>query len=686
MKRIITSLVVCMSAVWTLASVEVGGINYDINTSNNTATVIKSDFSGDLIIPESISVDGNEYTVIEIAKYAFQANNNLTSVKIPKTIQKIGAKAFETVNEIIINIDDLSSWCSIEFGYARTIVGGKYQYEPIAQYRLFVNNVEVSNLEIPSDILYVRVNNFSGCSSISKLTIHDNVTSIGDYAFYKCPNLKTIDFGNNVSNIGEYCFCMCSSIEEISLPNSLQTLKKGALQSLDKLNKITIPENVKAIESGCFINDTNLSTVIFEDSDNDIFIGSGQYDYNPMFKGCPLQEVYIGRDLKSNTTSSNTGYSVSPFQNQTGLTSVRIGEGVRILGSYLFDGCSSLTEINTPNSLEEIGDGIFEGCTSLPIINNIRYADKCAICVIDKEAETFVLSSDTRLISSDCFSNCNKMKSITIPSNLVFWGNRVFSGCSSLSEINIPEKVNKISEGMFFECENLVGIIIPSNVESIGEYAFDGCKSLKELVIPENVSGIYDNAFNGCKSLTKIKFDDSKNSIGLGASGYITYSSSLFKDCPLEDVYMGRNIGLYHVNSQSNDCLPFYNKKTIKKLTIGSEVTSIWDYYFYGCIALENVYALSEQPISLKNKTFSSSIYFTCKLNVLPNSISLYSSADIWKNFQNIIGIPSSIRNVQYQPNIEESIYDLNGIPGNKTPGIKIIKPKGGMTKKVFMK
>lgn len=683
MKRLLISLILCIFTVIASASVEFGGINYNINTSNNTATVINSNVTGELMIPEKINVDGVDYEVTEIDKYAF-TECSITSVHLPKTIKTIGAWAFANGNEINLYISDLSSWCSITHGYARSIYGGTYQYEPIADYRLFLNEVEVTNLVIPNDITYVRKNAFSGCKSISKLSVHNNVTGIDDYAFYKCPNLKTIDFGNNISTIGEYCFCMCSSIEELALPKSLKTLKIGALQSLDKLTKITIPENVETIESGCFINDTNLSTVKFEDSDRDIFIGSGQYKYDSMFKGCPLQEVYIGRNLKSKTMSSNTGYSVSPFKSQTGLSSVRIGEGVRILGPYLFEGCSSLKEINTPNSLEEIGNGIFEGCTSLPIIKNIRYADKCAINVIDKEANNFVLSSDTRLISNYCFSDCKKMKSITLPSNLVFLGDGVFYGCSNLSQITIPENVKRIGESLFSECENLNEIIIPSNVQSIGSYAFNGCKSIKELVIPESVSGIYDDAFNGCESLVKIKFDDSENSIGLGASGY-SYKS-LFKDCPLEEVYMGRNIGLYYASGQGHDYLPFYNKRTLKKLTIGSKVTIVWDYYFSGCLSLENILALSEQPISLKNNTFPSSIYSTCKLNVLPQSISLYSSADIWKNFQNIVEIATSIRNVQYQPNTEELIYDLNGLFGNITLGIKIIKSKDGKSKKVLVK
>ena len=362
MKRIFTLLIVCLFAGIVSASVEFGGVNYNLNSSTCTATIVITEYSGDLVIPESINVDGVDYEVTEIEKYAFQGSPDLTSVKLPKTIKSIGAYAFANGKEINIHISDISSWCSVHFGYARSVVGGKYQYEPIAQYHLFVNDLEVTNLQIPSDITYVQKNAFSGCLSISTLSIHDNVTTIDDYAFYKCGNLKTIDFGENVKTIGEYCFCNCSLIEELKLPESLQTLRIGALQSLDKLKELTIPANVKTIDSGCFLGDTNLSSVIFEDSEIDIYIGSGQYNSEPIFIGCPLQKVYIGRSLKSKTMTSNTGYTVPPFINQTGLISVTIGEGVKILDSYLFRGCSALTEINTPNSLEEIGYGIFDGC------------------------------------------------------------------------------------------------------------------------------------------------------------------------------------------------------------------------------------------------------------------------------------------------------------------------------------
>ena len=94
----------------------------------------------------------------------------------------------------------------------------------------------------------------------------------------------------------------------------------------------------------------------------DLTLGYGQYNRQPLFIGNPIQRLYLGRNLKEKTMTSNIGYSISPFMDQTELTNVTIGNNVKIIGPYLFSGCSSLSEINTPNSLEQIGNGAFEGC------------------------------------------------------------------------------------------------------------------------------------------------------------------------------------------------------------------------------------------------------------------------------------------------------------------------------------
>lgn len=706
MEKILFTWILSLLATVATASVQYKGLNYELDAFKNTAVVLASECADELVIPETITVEGKNYTVKGIAKYAFQRCSQLTMVTIPKTVKNIGAKAFANGNIISINISDLRVWCNMAHEYLYHTTGGQYIYEPIGNYRLFLNGSEINTLKIPSDVTYLSTNSFAGCISISNVTMQDNLSTIGDYAFYKCANLSKIEFGNNVTSIGEYCFCHCELLENIELPKSLKELKIGALLSLN-LKEITIPGNVTKIGSGCFLDCHKLTTIKFEDSDLDIALGYGQYNWQPLFIGCPLQKLYLGRNFKKKTMSSSIGYSVSPFSNQTGLTTVTIGDNVKSIGPYLFEGCSSLSEIklpqsleiietgafkgcsslseiNTPQSLKIIREGAFDGCDKLPILDNIQYAGNCAIKVTDRDLECYNLAKDTKMILSSCFFGCTKLGKIDLPSSIVYWGDNVFGGCTNLTEISIPDKVKGIGKSMFYGCENLKQIIIPSNIETIYAGAFAGCKSLTEMVIPQSVRRIGDSAFKGCTSLRKIVIEDCSESIEMGPNGY--NNKALFDDNPIEEVYLGRNMSISYWDGTRNDYLPFYGKETIKKLTIGAEVTNLWAYSFYGCNAIEDIYVMQENPMQLKNYTFSSELYSKCRLNVPVNSVSLYASADIWRNFDKIVGCTTGIQNVSSSLESACVNYNLDGIVSNKgnRRGIKIIKNKNGKYIKVF--
>ena len=706
MVKMLLTWVLSLLATIAAASIQYEGLNYELNAGQNTAVVLASECADELVIPETIVVAGKNYTVTGIGKCAFQRCSQLTTVTIPKTIKNIGAKAFANGNIISINISDLSVWCSMAHEYLYHTTGGQYIYEPIGNYRLFLNGSEINTLEIPSNVTYLSTNSFAGCKNISKVIMHDNLRTIGDYAFYKCDALSKIEFGNNVTSIGEYCFYNCGLLENIELPKSLRELKIGALLSLN-LKEITIPGNVTKIGSGCFLDCQKLTTVKFEDSDLDIALGYGQYNGQPLFIGCPLQKIYLGRNFKEKTISSSIGYSVSPFSNQTGLTTVTIGDNVKSIGPNLFEGCSSLSEIklpqslekieteafkgcsslseiNTPQSLKIIKEGAFDGCDKLPILDNIQYAGNCAIKVTDRDLECYNLAKDTKMILSSCFFGCTKLGKIDLPSSIVYWGDNVFGGCTNLTEISIPDKVKGIGVSMFYGCENLKQIIIPSNIETIDAGAFAGCKSLTEMVIPQSVRRIGDSAFKGCTSLRKIVIEDCSESIGMGTNGY--NNKALFDDNPIEEVYLGRNMSSSYWDGTQNDYLPFYGKKTIKKLTIGAEVTNLWAYSFYGGNAIEDIYVMQENPMQLENYTFSSELYSKCRLNVPVNSVSLYASADIWRNFDKIVGCTTGIQNVSSSLDSACVNYNLDGIVSNKgnRRGIKIIKNKNGKYIKVF--
>ena len=70
----------------------VDGIGYVF--SGTTATVWSRDYSGDIVIPESITFRNSKYSVTSIGESAFYECSYLTSVTIPNSVTSIGDWAF----------------------------------------------------------------------------------------------------------------------------------------------------------------------------------------------------------------------------------------------------------------------------------------------------------------------------------------------------------------------------------------------------------------------------------------------------------------------------------------------------------------------------------------------------------------------------------------------------------------
>ena len=91
-------LSVVFSASALAYDVHIDGIYYNLISKGKTAEVTKNwddNYSGEVIIPSSITVEGQEYTVTSIGGAAFQACRGLTSITIPNSVTSIGGWAFE---------------------------------------------------------------------------------------------------------------------------------------------------------------------------------------------------------------------------------------------------------------------------------------------------------------------------------------------------------------------------------------------------------------------------------------------------------------------------------------------------------------------------------------------------------------------------------------------------------------
>lgn len=167
-------LSLCFSAVWG-HDVEVDGIYYNLNEQDKTASVTyqgeyndtyDNEYTGNIVIPETISVNGTLYQVTNLGEFCFYECAYLTSVSIPNSVTSLGRSCFQrctglTSINIPNSVTSLADWC------------------------------------------------FSGCSSLTAITIPNFVTSLGRSCFAWCDSLTSITIPNSVTSLAAWCFYGC---------------------------------------------------------------------------------------------------------------------------------------------------------------------------------------------------------------------------------------------------------------------------------------------------------------------------------------------------------------------------------------------------------------------------------------------------------------------------------------------
>ena len=115
-------------------------------------------------------------------------------------------------------------------------------------------------------------------------------------------------------------------------------------------------------------------------------------------------------------------------------------------------------------------------------------------------------------IGMSAFYMCETLRSVTLPSTLLFIRGSAFEGCTSLESITIPESVTEIGSGAFMNCHKIRNIYIPKNVVMIGRQTFDYCYNLNDITVDENnkaYSSIDGVLFNKDKTIL-IRFPEDK--------------------------------------------------------------------------------------------------------------------------------------------------------------------------------
>lgn len=131
---------------------------------------------------------------------------------------------------------------------------------------------------------------------------------------------------------------------------------------------------------------------------------------------------------------------------------------------------------------------------------------------------------------------------------------------------------------------------ITYSVVTLSETAFTNCATLTTLSIPATVDSIAYGSFNGCTALKNLTFEDGDATLSIGYKYNSDGGVPVFSSCPLEKLYLGRNLIFVKEKSWYSSMeshperygySPFYKQQTLTDVTVGEKVTKLQDYLFY---------------------------------------------------------------------------------------------------------
>jgi len=103
----------------------------------------------------------------------------------------------------------------------------------------FCECTNLTSIAIPDGVTSIVVLAFNSCYSLTSITIPDSVTSIGDSAFARCRSLTSVTIGDSVTSIGTSAFSECKSLTSITIPDSVTSIRLGAFWYCTSLTAVT---------------------------------------------------------------------------------------------------------------------------------------------------------------------------------------------------------------------------------------------------------------------------------------------------------------------------------------------------------------------------------------------------------------------------------------------------------------
>ncbi|MDD6994581.1 MAG: leucine-rich repeat protein [Candidatus Borkfalkiaceae bacterium] len=351
---------------------------------------------------------------------------------------------------------------------------------------------------------------FEDCDSFVSFTLPARVTALGDMAFYNCDSIVTFDFAANsaLKTIGEKAFAGLDKLQTIALPEGVVSVGNYAFSDCENLTKVTFPSTVERLGKWTETTDESGVTTYKFDS-MDLFKSESTFIFStPNYYSKNLEEVEVASGNKHYASKDGMLYGKDESGN---------------LVTLYFCPFKKAGEVLLPNTLTLIYDEAFALNTG---VTTVKFDG--------------ALAGDFKI------------------------GEKALYKASALTTFELPQGLTKIVKGLFKDCSDLTGIVVPNTVTSIEAGAFEGCVSLSNLT------------FEGGNDDTPLTLEDGEySSSSSGSSG--------------SDVYTGVFSYYYQGTGSASNTKILKSCVSLTSVQFPKRLAKIGTFAFYKCSGLETV-------------------------------------------------------------------------------------------------
>ena len=503
---------------------------------------------------DTVEIGGVVYSLTESGSgdYAtvVSVDSNLTTIVIPSTIN---------YSEKIYEVRSISS-------------------------EVIQNNKVITEITIQAnDKFQLSINQFSGCSGLTKIVLGEGITEVPDNAFLGCSALKEVSLPSTLVTIGNSSFSGCSKLDTINWPSNLESINQSAFANCVGLTELSFGSGLKTISNGAFKGCTGLTTIEFPDS-LEMIMGSS-------FEGCSnLAQVTFGGELNSIGTKAFYGTKITTMTIPSKVTSLGL-TGSRddapfptTMTTLVIDASNPKYACEGSMIIDKESDTIvyaFKVSGAVTISKNVGRQAFYGLGITSLVINEGVTSIDAMAFYQQKSGSKKVLTSVSLPSTITNIGSSAFGKNTKLTTLNLADGMKYIAG--FDGCTGLVNVTLPGTIEIIDDNAFNGCTKLV-TTLPSSLKIIGSSAFRDCEAMTTPVLPASLIEIG----SYAFYGSKM-KVC-FNNLVLGAEteikLGAYSINLKDATSL------TLNKVVCDSE-------YDYGVIFYKDDYNLFPCTVTL---------------------------------------------------------------------------------------